>query len=352
MQFFKSAGCPRSLVLVAIFCLFSWLAIRPVLADDTTGSKGTVLNGSLEDKAKMESSLKLLVDPPSTTPMLPAKLNVQQFSGGAQYSPGQPAPKLPPPPARPVLQSGVGFQNPIFRQPPTITPSFVPPPRFVPPPVPRWNYTMTPRNGIMTYSPGLAVKKIAQPTILQRHANLTLAFPNTNAQAIIPTTNLQMMGTGAHVTQWAPEPVQMKATELSLVPRIPQKHLAPPINWQAWYQRVLHAVYADWRNDAVGAGKTTLLLTVYDTKNVDCKVIDFSPADGANRDAKAETAFRESALKTITSLDGNDIWAFPVAAIRPKKIVFDMQFDHAVGATPGCAVVHTHSNAAMRALQR
>jgi len=353
MQFLKSAGCPRRLVFVALFSLFACFANFSALADDSSGSKGTVLNGGLEDKAQMESSLKLLVGPPaSSTPTPPVKLNVQQFSGGAQYSPGQPAPALPPPPPRPVLQSGVGFRNPIFLQPPQIAPAFIPPPRFVPAPVPKWNYTITPRNGIMTYAPGLAIKKIAQPRILQTHANLTLAFPNTNAQAIMPTTNLQMMGTNAHVTNYAALPVPLKATELSLMPKPAQKHLAPPINWEAWYKRVLYAVYGDWRAKADGPGKATLLLTVYDTKNVDAKVIDFSPANGADRNVKAETAFRESALKTITSLDGDDIWQFPVAAIRPKKIVFDMQFDHAVGATPGCAVVHTHTNAAMRALQR
>jgi len=347
MQFLKSSGCPRSLALIALACV---ILGPPALADDSSGTKA-VLNGGLQDNQQMQSSLKLMVGPPEA-PTPPMKLNVQQFSGGTQYSPGRPAPALPPPP-RPALNAGVNFRNPVFPQPPMVQPGFIPPPRFVPPPPPKWNYTMTPKNGIMTYSPGLAIKRLPQPRpILQQRANLTLAFPNTNARAIIPTTNLQLLGTGAHVTNYASLPVPLKATELSLAPKPPVKHLLPPINWEAWYQRVVHTIYADWRVKAVGPGKTTLLITVYDTKNIDCKVIDFSPADGAERNVKAEEAFKESALHTIRSLDGGDVWAFPVEAIRPKKIVFDMQFDHAVGNTPGCAVIHTHTNAAMRALQR
>jgi hypothetical protein len=203
----------------------------------------------------------------------------------------------------------------------------------------------------MTYGSGYAVRKgVVQPRILSTHANLSLSFPNT--QVAVQQTNLQLLQTNRHVVNWAPPAVQLKATQLSLVPEKRPARLAPPINWQEWYLRVAHAVYAEWRANAEGPGKATLLITVYNTQNVDCKVIDFAPAAGAARNVTAETAFRESALRCITGLDGDQIWQFPVAAIRPKKIVFDMQFDHAVGATPGCAVIHTHSNAAMRALQR
>jgi hypothetical protein len=346
MRFMKTAvGHPEVAFVAAVVLAHSGFVSQCVLADESnsSSSKGGVLNGGVQDNQKMESSLKLLVAPPATSTPAPVKLNVQQFSGGTQYSPGQPAPALPPPPRPRTLQGGVGMGN-FFRPP-----AFIPPPRFVPPPVPRWNYTATPANGIMTYAPGYSVTKIAQPKILMQHTNLSLAFPNT--QAAVQQTNLQYSQTKSNVVQWSAPPVELKAIQLTL-PRKLEKPLPPPINWEAWYQRIAHAIYAQWKENAVGPGRTTLLLTVYDTHNVDCKVIDFTPADGAERNITAETAFRESAVRAVRNLDGQQIWQFPVAAINPKKIVFDMQFDHAVGATPGCQVIHTHSNPAMRALQR
>jgi len=199
----------------------------------------------------------------------------------------------------------------------------------------------------MTYGSAYSVQHVAQPRILSTHANLNLSFPNKIA---VQQTNLQLMQTNSRIVQWAPPPVELRATQMSLA--VQEKKLPAPINWEEWYQRVAHAIYAEWRANAQGPGKSTLLITVYQSHNVDCKVIDFAPADGADRDVKSETAFRESALKCVTALDGEQLWEFPIAAIRLKKVVFDMQFDHAVGATPGCAVVHTHTNAAMRALQR
>ena len=210
---------------------------------------------------------------------------------------------------------------------------------------------MTPANGIMTYGAGYGVRKIAQPRVLTRHANLSLAFPNT--QGVTQQTSFQLLPMNKHIIQWAPMPVpvELKATQFRLTPMVPQKCLAPPANWEQWYQRVARAIYDHWRINAVGPGKATVLITIYDTRNVDCKVVDFAPADGAGRNVATETAFRVSALKTITGLDGDQVWQFPNEDDLPNKVVFDMQFDHAVGTTPGCAVVHTHSNPSMVGLQ-
>ena len=95
----------------------------------------------------------------------------------------------------------------------------------------------------------------------------------------------------------------------------------------------------------------TLLITVYRGHDVDCKVISFEEAPGADRNATQESIFREASLKAVSSLNGDDVWEFPLSKNPPKKVTFDMQFKHAVGETQGCKVIHMHDDNSMKSFQ-
>jgi hypothetical protein len=94
-----------------------------------------------------------------------------------------------------------------------------------------------------------------------------------------------------------------------------------------------------------------VLITVYRTHDVECKIVDFSPAADVQRDLAAESRFRDASLKSVSSLNGDLLWEFPVSKKPPKQIVFDMQFKHGVGETAGCEVVHLDGNKTLSAQQ-
>ena len=50
-------------------------------------------------------------------------------------------------------------------------------------------------------------------------------------------------------------------------------------------------------------------------------------------------------MKSISTLSGDSLWAFPSSAAPSlKHIIFDMELKHAVGETAGCNVVHMHDH--------
>ncbi len=283
----------------------------------------------------MEAAVKLMIPQPAQPkplippPSIPLNSSVQQFSGSTQYSPGTPAPKIPMIVPH-TLQSGASFP---YR--PTL------PKPFTPPPTPtysqqnfRWNYTATPKNGIMTYAPGYGATEIRQP---QTNLQFSVSQPARNLD-----TSLKFRSTGTGVHAYATAPAaeeQLQATQYVL----PTKHLPPPANWAEWYRRVGDAVYSQWKQSTVGPGKVTLQLTVYNTHNVDAKVVDFNPAAGVEPNPISDGRFREASIKTFNNLDGRDIWTFPASAAGTKKIAFEMELDHAVGETPGCSIVRMHN---------
>jgi hypothetical protein len=190
----------------------------------------------------------------------------------------------------------------------------------------------------MTWVPGYSITKLPQRRILKTHANLNTAF--TNGRIVNQKTSLQLSEDHANalIRQTLALPA-LKATELAL----PQEQASPPVSWEDWYHRVGKAMYDDWKQSDVGAGKAMVLITVWKNHNVDCKVVDFSPALDVERKPQLETTFREASVRAVTCLDGANLWEFPLAAVRPDRISFDMEFNHAVGESPGCSVVHMHN---------
>jgi hypothetical protein len=297
------------------------------------------LNGSVEDQETMQRSVKLLLTPPDANTSAPhPESHVQQFSGGQTYSPGQPAPPVPQivPPSPQHFQASASIQsglpiNPISIIFPEHSPAVSQPPK--------WNYTATPKNGIMIWQSGYGTSRLPQRSILSTLSNLR---PNTQGSG--QQTPLQLLNTRSKLLSpqaWSmPE---LRATQFVL----PEMHAVAPVSWDEWYRRVARAIYDLWKQSSVGPGKATVLINVWNTHNVDCKIVDFSPALDTKRDAQAEEQYREAIVHAVTAFDGANLWEFPIAAVRPKRIAFDMEFTHAVGESPGCTVVHMHNNKAL-----
>ncbi len=312
-------------------------------AGSDSKSANQILNGSVQDKEKMEASVKLLLAPPPALNPLPAinqmplRSNVEQFSGSAQYSPRNPGSAIPmiaPHSNVPrIFQTGTRtrfhhrFSNPIsdFTPVETVTPGRA-----------QWSYTATPRNGLMTWSPGYATKRVQQPTNFLSSTHLGFSSQNRRF--------LKEQRAQASVMTYATPPPAPRALQ-AVQQALPIKHAPPPANWNLWYERVAKAVYGQWtQNTSLGPGKALLQLTVYASRNVAVKVVDFTEAPGAAPNAPRETRFREASLKAINVLDGADVWTFPASAGDLKNVTFDMELKHAVGESPGCSVVRMHTD--------
>jgi hypothetical protein len=116
-----------------------------------------------------------------------------------------------------------------------------------------------------------------------------------------------------------------------------------PATWDEWYQRVAKMMYYRWQQNYTGAGTATLAVTVYASRDVDGKIIDFKAASDVAHDQSMDDRFKSTALKCVDSLSRDAGWQFPTSAGRTKKVTFDIELKHAVGQDVGCRVVHTHN---------
>ncbi len=343
------------LMVLTVFAMTVSPAV-PVGADTTSadssslgaggGGSTPMLKGSAEDKERMRQSVKLMLDAPARPPAPLSQPTPRPSLSGSVYTPPSLSGSAS---SRPPLSGSASFvpffpAKPHFVQPykppylwgATPPPPFRPRPMFTPRATPSWNYTLTPSNGIMTWGAGYNTSIVAQPRF------------SSSLDTNINWSNHKVSGNRIDAQQQAPSAPQLKATALIL----PEAKVAPPTTWDEWYERVAHAIYEQWKQQTtVGAGNSIVLITAYRTHDVDCKIVDFSPAADVKRDLGAETRFRDASLRSVTSLNRDPVWEFPVSEHPPKKIVFDMQFKHGVGETGGCEVVHMQDNKALGAEQ-
>jgi hypothetical protein len=352
MRIFHKARSIRRAIFSVLLCAVPLLAGLVVSAADeaetststpssSTGQRPPVLHSGVEDKEQMQPSVKLLLTPPQSATPHPIQSTVNQFAGANSYTPGNQAPTFP----QPLPQkSDTGASSQVTPAPVFAPWKFLATPPSKPPA--KWDYTATPRNGVMNWTPGHGTS-VVTPSRRLSSMQTDLQWSSTAPNLLVRPSGRSVDGR-ANVIQPSTGRPQLKAVQKSL----PGTQLAPPASWEDWYQRVAKAIYAQWRQQTeIGPGSATVLITVFNTHDVDCKISDFSPAGDAKRDAASESKFRNASLRSVTSLNGASVWEFPVAATKPKKISFDMQFKHEVGGVPGCQVVHMHDNKSMTSLQ-
>jgi hypothetical protein len=279
-----------------------------------------MLKSSVKDDEQMHQSVKVMVAPPtSNIPSAMKRATIKRVYDG---------PHLPPPPVKletKATPAGSGTVeerlNGIFK-----------PARPIPPP--KWDYTLTPKNGVMSWAPGYSTAEIPKPPVIRR-IQTSLQFSNTQMKATMPQLKTTISPIRVHT------PDEMKATQLAL----PKPKSEPPASsWEEWYERVAKAMYAQWKQNSVGPGSATVLITAYSSHDVDCRITRFIAADDVKRNAQSEENFKKAAINAVSSLSGDDVWAFPPFFKTAEKVSFDMEFKHAVGETNGCQIVHTHIN--------
>lgn len=400
-----------------------------------------ILQGSLKDDAVLRPSLKLLpggaFDASKSSPLSGAARNdlfplgtgIVQFAGGAQYTPGQPAPILRP-----------------------LSPGSSPAPRFTGLIPPLSSYTLTPRTSTMWVAPGYEVT----PGISTR--GTTLVSPNSDSYS--PTTQKGVTswirgyevtttarigdrapgGLGG-ITNWAPgyvdvtsvlktsitsitptgitrsgvtnytpgyqvnvstsrsgvvcwtpgyevtvqvpgmtkstlggiwsagkmppeliaaqgtlkmrefaqivplpTPLALVATPL-LLPQLQATAADANLTWDEWYKRVATAIYDRWKHADVGPGLARVRVNVTAGRDLSCQLLDFYPAADMDRNVTAETAFRETAVRVVNSVNRFEIPELPPLSPDKKVVSFDVDLKRTVDGPAGIDVASARAKA-------
>ncbi|MBZ0187720.1 MAG: hypothetical protein K8F91_15855 [Candidatus Obscuribacterales bacterium] len=387
-----------------------------------------VLQGGLKNEETLKPHLEVI--PGENSVKKPFGAGVTQYSGSAQYKPGQHAPSLP-------------FVSP-FRPTRPFSPQKM---RGVIPPIS--SYTLTPRNGIITYGPAFEAQTIQthhstmstvpsmrsvpphhrykgissygdepEITVQSSHSGLTSWQPGYggipgglsrgSGSAGTSSSGLTSYGTGHEVSvaasngglrtyspghdltvhssqhgvvcwspgyevsiqkpgleksslggSWSanrrqsavgqglagtplsipanmiyaqavqPNPLQAKALLLSGLGSEPRAS-----NWHDWYELTASAIYTRWKHVEVGPGIAIVEVLVDKNRNISGKVLDFMPAEGAQRDVKAETEFRESAIRSVNLISRFEIPEFPPDS-KLEHVSFEVDMKRTVDGSAG-----------------
>ncbi|HEY9757057.1 MAG TPA: hypothetical protein V6C97_17965 [Oculatellaceae cyanobacterium] len=372
--------------LVASFALANSLSLSLSLsicalaqsANDSAGKPSRLLTGGAKDKEEVNSSVRLMLPSPQAPKPVPqarplnASAQSTVLNGGAKSTTlnGGADTKLVhgttgtfPLGKGPPQSSGASAAPVVQITPPkhdVVTPvSMGNPVRLTAPPTPppKWNYTMTPKNGVMTWAPGYTVGTIKEKP--SSGVRLQLSQPSVNAtlskkmgfEAVaqpIPTVevnaalksknaNAAMLGGDAKKLPSAPPAMALQATP-QLLTEVHSKSVA--INWSDWYRRICRCVYDQWLLDEATPGRALVRVTVWPGREIEARVLNFTPVEEV-RDAKRETVFRETALRAINSLEKTSVLDYPIQSSR-QKIVFDLDMARSVSGPSGCQVAALH----------
>jgi hypothetical protein len=116
------------------------------------------------------------------------------------------------------------------------------------------------------------------------------------------------------------------------------------LSWKDWYERVCNTIYRQWILDAACPGKACVRVTVWSSRDIEARVLSFTPAEGMSRDAVKETAFREVSLRAINSLQKTEMLDFPISPAR-TQVIFDLDMNRSVNGPSGCVVAAFHDSA-------
>jgi hypothetical protein len=343
----------RSLILfLCNFCVIASINNNAAADNSTTTAptdEKTVLKGGAQDAEKMQKSIKLMVPDPSA-PRYSPETQPSRFQTGAtqndlkrtlEFQEQAAALREQQAAARAAAllkqQAEAEHQAAIVRH--FGVEAEVNPPQRLPFPIQRvpdigkFNRRVAPiQTQQIQVDPWTDV--VAVPYRQKKLAELQTAIKQLHSpQPVTPNT----VAIGQLAAPAAKPAQALKAVEMML-PMTPA-----PKDWDAWYKRVASAIYDRWRQNTAGPGTSVVLITVYASRDVDCRVTNFTEAEGAERNSAEESRFKQVSLQCVDGLSGDEIWQFPTIQPLPKKIVFDMEFKHVVGEDSGCRIVHLHN---------
>jgi hypothetical protein len=351
-----------------------------------------ILNGSAKEREQVTSSIRLVLPTPEPHLLTGAQSHVlngsaqsgllngsaqsRTLNGGAGTIPFNSQASATPAPVKPVSVFKVpnapraDVYHPVLPSRITVIPERT----YTKPPA-KWNYTLTPKNGIMTWSAGYAsskvpvqphvaapiqaaVKPVLQqtsvsasmqqqigivPVVQRTQANPALIQPSVNG-VLQPGTKkpeaaLEATAKKIPIPLAPPLAVALQATPKLLTEM--HSNVKRSINWDEWYKRVCQVVYDNWEIDQANPGKSCVRVTAWPGREIEARVLSFTPAQGASRDAKRETAFRETALRAVNSLEKTPVLDFPLRSNR-GKIIFDLDMNRAVNGPSGIQVAAFH----------
>ncbi len=275
------------------------------------GSKpGKVLNGSAQHSQSLNPSVKLFS--PSSAAQ-PGRSNSANYAGQTIY-PFRRMVYIPNAPVTPFPRERHDYAvrpRPVFVPPAKIAQTES---------APQAQAAAAPTNGLMTWVPGYGSTIVPQ------------------IQARTAETGVHgMLGGGDRLLSVRPLVPEFRST-----PRLLTELLAPKekrsANWNEWYKRVCKTVYDQWLLDDTGPGKACIHVTVWSSRDIECKIVDFTPAAGAARNVDAESSFRQAALRAVRSLDRCLVLEFPAQFLR-NQVGFDLDVSRSVDGPFGCQVI-------------
>jgi hypothetical protein len=189
--------------------------------------------------------------------------------------------------------------------------------------------------GVTSWRPGYEIKKIAPVT--PANANGKNVANNGASNGANTRTPRQVAAVNG------PQIPIMKATPL-LLPELKSKSDEKASSWEGWYKHVANAVYARWEYVEVGPGAATVEVTLTPNQDVSCRLVDFTPAQGVERNIVAETKFREAAIRAVNNVRSYEIGNPPSADY--KKVVFDVELSRTVNGPIGVYIESVNSPSA------
>ncbi|HEY9676376.1 MAG TPA: hypothetical protein V6C76_00070 [Drouetiella sp.] len=194
---------------------------------------------------------------------------------------------------------------------------------------PGFEVTVTSRSaGVVTWTPGYEISKtitgVNKETLSGIWHTGGAPSPLVASQGILPTPQFTKI--------LVPDQKPLYATTL-LLPQL-RSQAQEKLTWDDWYKRVANAVYCRWQYAEVCPGTATVRMVVTKDREVGCQLIDFQPAPDIKRDQKAETKFRESAVKAVDMVTKFEIPDLPTP-FNGDKVVFDLDLRRTVDGPGG-----------------
>lgn len=188
--------------------------------------------------------------------------------------------------------------------------------------------TVISHNGVVCWTPGYEVS-VETPGLIKTSLGGMWCAPNHSS------SSAQSLSGGRTLLELVPAPLSpgMVAAPL-LLPELRSKAAAPSADWTSWYKCIAKAIYSRWQTVQVGPGIATIRVSITRERNLSCRVVDFQPAKGAQRNGIYETVFREAALTAVKDVRTFEIPEFPPSPPR-EAVTFDVELKHTIDGPVG-----------------